>query len=222
MASGSIRPSQDGFTLVELVIVVSIVMVMVSIAVPRTGRWLDKQRLLGSGQDAAAAFSYARGEAVRTGRLHLVFFGADTGGLGLIDAAGAAVDMLVIDDGRPGDATQNCAVDAGEAVQGYTLRQGVTFGVSQATATAPADGGTGNMATGTTFTDVASLQASWVMFRPEGVSLSFSADCSTGAIGSGTGGLYLTDGRRDLSVVLTPLGMSRAHSWDLASGTWGS
>jgi hypothetical protein len=154
--------------------------------------------------------------------LHLVFFGADAAGNGLTDGAGAGVDMLVIDDGRPGDATQNCAVDPGEAVLGFTLREGVTFGVTQANIKAPADAGGGVMATGTTFTDAANAQASWVMFRPEGMSLTFSADCTTGAVGSGTGGLYLTNGMRDLSVVLTPLGMSRAHSWNRTSGTWGS
>jgi hypothetical protein len=32
--------------------------------------------------------------------------------------------------------------------------------------------------------------------------------------------LYLSDGNRDLAVVLTPLGGSRAHAWDTANAAW--
>ena len=68
------------------------------------------------------------------------------------------------------------------------------------------------MTTGFTFTDASNNQASWVMFLPQGVPLSFSTDCTTGVVGSGVGGLYLTNGSRDYSIVLSPLSMSAKMS----------
>ena len=211
-----------GFSLVEVMLVVVIIGAMVAIAVPKTSQWIENQRVHADAQDAEAALSYARGEAVRTGRLHLVFFNQDASGNALEFPVGTVVDMLVIDDGRPGDVTQNCKVDAGEAAVGYALEDGVAFGVTAASGTAPADGGGGVMSTGSSFTDAGGNQASWVMFRPEGVPLSFSSDCSTGAIGSGAGALYLTNGRRDHSVVVSPLGLTRGHGWNAVSGAWSS
>ncbi len=216
------RPAAAGFTLVELIVVLAVIGAAVAVAVPTTGRWLNNQRLLAASQDVEALLSYARGEAVRTGNLHLVFFNTDADGNALADELGAPVDMLVIDDGRPGDALQNCSVDAGEAALGFPLRQGVVYGVTAAVGTAPDDGGGGVMATGATFTDAAAVQASWVMFRPEGIPLAFSNNCAMGAVGSGTGGLYLTNGTRDFSVVVSPLGMSRSHGWDSVLGAWGT
>ena len=39
-------------------------------------------------------------------------------------------------------------------------------------------------------------------------------------MGSGGGAVYLSDGNRDLAVVLTPLGGSRVHAWDAAQAVW--
>jgi type IV fimbrial biogenesis protein FimT len=214
------RRSRAGFTIVELAITLAIVAVVVALAIPSLSRLFDGQRLRESAQDVEAAFSYARGEALRTGNLHIVFFNEDTAGNALV-VGGNTVDILVIDDGRPGDGTQNCDIDAGEAALSFTLGQGVSFGVATASADAPADSGGGDRATGTTFVDAATNQASWVVFRPEGVPLAFSADCSMGAVGSGAGGVYLNNGARDASVVLSPLGASHAHSWS-HSGAWSS
>ena len=58
------------------------------------------------------------------------------------------------------------------------------------------------------------------MFRPDGTTRAFSADCSTGAIGSGAGAIYLHNDERDVAIVLTALGGTRVHSWDADAGTW--
>ena len=152
--------------------------------------------------------------------MHIVFFGTDAGGAALVDENGNPADILVIDDGRPGDLLQNCSVDGGEVVSAYTLSNGVTFGATSAGVVSPDDNGGGAMATGSTFTDAGGLQASWVLFRPEGFSLSFSANCTTGAIGTGAGAIYLTNGARDHVIVVSPMGLSRSHTWDVASVAW--
>jgi prepilin-type N-terminal cleavage/methylation domain-containing protein len=209
-----------GFTLVELVVVVAIIAVVSALALPATGRWLSHQRLKASARTVEAALANARGEAQRSGNIHVVFFRADAGGNPLLDALGNAVPILVLDDGRPGAAGQNCVIDAGETTVTYELDSGIAFGATQAPAPAPSDPGVGDFASGITFTDAGGLPATWILFRPEGTPLPFDAACATGPVGSGGGAVYLSDGNRDLAVVLTPLGGSRAHAWDTANAAW--
>jgi prepilin-type N-terminal cleavage/methylation domain-containing protein len=192
-----------GFTLVELVVVVAIIAVVSALALPATGRWLSHQRLKASARTVEAALANARGEAQRSGNIHVVFFRADVGGNPLLDTLGNAVPILVLDDGRPGAAGQNCVIDAGETTVTYELDSGIAFGATQAPAPAPSDPGVGDFASGITFTP-----------------LPFDAACATGPVGSGGGAVYLSDGNRDLAVVLTPLGGSRAHAWDTANAAW--
>ena len=116
----------------------------------------------------------------------------------------------------------NCLIDAGEAVAAWDLpTQGdVQPQPSLATARVPSDGGTGTWGNGVSFTDPDGANSLWVMFRPDGTTRAFSNDCSTGAIGSGAGGIYLHNDERDVAIVLTPLGGTRVHSWDAAAGGW--
>ena len=202
-----------GFTLPEVAIVIAIVGLASAMALPTMGTFSANQRLQDSIHAIDHVFSLARGEAIRTGNIHLVFFGSDTLGNPLIGPEGLAVGVLVVNDGLPGSADQNCLVDANEAVTGFSLpAQGdVAPGVSNAVAKVDSDGGTGAMATGATFSDAGGAPASWVMFRPEGTTRAFSSDCSQGATGSGAGAVYLTNGGRDAAVVLTALGSSRVH-----------
>jgi hypothetical protein len=66
----------------------------------------------------------------------------------------------------------------------------------------------------------------WVMFRPDGIPIAFdgdSGDCgNVGAAGAGGGGLYVTNGKRDYAVVLSPLGSVRVHVWRAGSDDWSS
>ena len=38
--------------------------------------------------------------------------------------------------------------------------------------------------------------------------------------GQGGGAIYVTNGRRDYAVVLSPLGAVRLHAWNVGSGNW--
>jgi len=61
------------------------------------------------------ALGFARSEAIRTGNNHIVFVRGDATGTALQDSSGNTVDLVVIDDQRPGDTDQNCRIDSGEA-----------------------------------------------------------------------------------------------------------
>jgi len=212
MRSASLlRPT--GFTLVELAVVLGLVGIIAALAAPLSTGWSDRQRLKDSARTVANALSYARGEAIRTGNIHAVFFGTDAGGNAL------ASDIVVLDDGLPGSAGQNCDIDAGETVVELSLEKGVAPGVTQATAKVPTDPGAGALGF-STFEDAGGNAASWVLFRPEGMPLAFSSDCSTGAVGSGGGAIYLSNGERDVAVVVTPLGSTRVHGHGHGAGSW--
>lgn len=59
--------SQKGFTLVELMVVVSILAIMSLIAYPNMSEWIAERRIANKAEQMANLFRLARGEAVRIG-----------------------------------------------------------------------------------------------------------------------------------------------------------
>jgi hypothetical protein len=155
----------------------------------------------------------ARSEAIRTGHNFIVFFQKDSQGVPLKDSSNTPVPVLILDDGRPGDANQNCQIDVGEPIQTVAELAGVSPGVATGTTRAPDDLNIGAIATGSSFRDPSGNPASWVMFRPEGVPVSFGTGCDTGTVGSGAGAFYMTNSDRTTAIVLMPMGATRIHSW---------
>ncbi len=215
------RRSQDGFTLVEVMVTAGIVGALTMIAIPSMERWNENQRVKSAGRNLAAAFTLAHGEAIRTGGLHIVFFRTDAQGLTLLDTAGKAVPLLVINDGRPGDAGQNCRIDAGEIIAVIQAERDVGWGVGDlGRPKVPNDSGAGAIASGSSFADPDNNAANWVMFRPEGMPVSFTPACVLGGTGSGAGGAYVSNGKRDYAIVLSPLGGIHVHGWNGATNSW--
>jgi Tfp pilus assembly protein FimT len=208
----------SAFTLVEAVIVVAIMGVMVSMGAQRFQRWRDAEAVKSAARSVEGAFSYARGEARRTGNNHLVLFQTDIAGNSLTDAGGNPVPILVVDDGRPGSGNQNCVIDTGETIRPVRLERGVAWGANQADAKHAIDEGTAAYTTGSTFTDSDGNDATWVLFLPNGTPRAVNAACTIGALGTGGGGIYLRSTERDAAVVLTPLGATRVYVW--GGGAW--
>ena len=64
---------QRGFTLTELMIVVALVAIFATLAVPNMGGMIARQRVQGQANEIATAFTFAHNEAVRRGKPVFVF-----------------------------------------------------------------------------------------------------------------------------------------------------
>lgn len=211
-----------GFTLIEVAVVLVVIGVLGLVALPTmTGRSAN-ERLKTTTRGVAHAFAFARGEAVRTGDIHLVFVGTNASGAALETTNGNATIVAVVNDGREGSANQNCRPDAGETIWSLATENGVAGGVLAAVTQMGEDVGTGARATGSTFTEPDGDAASWVLFRPEGTTHAFDAACAIGDVGTGAGGIYLNNGDRQFGVALRPLGTSRVRAWEAAATAWRS
>ena len=129
--------------------------------------------------------------------------------------------LLVLDDGAPGSANQNCQIDSGENIHLLPATDGVGWGSSLAGGTkAPGDSTAIASTSGSSFATPAGTGTTWVAFMPDGRPGGMSAACGFGQLGSGNGGLYITNGDRDYAVVVNALGGVRLHAWDANAGAW--
>jgi prepilin-type N-terminal cleavage/methylation domain-containing protein len=224
---------RSGMTMIEIMVAVAIVAVLVALGTPALQQFVDNQRVKSAARSVADAFQLARSEAIRTGNSHIVFLSAaaagnpeatDPVGTSLngssigADPRGGVWPVLIVDDGAPG--AWNCRIDAADPGRGIPPEPGVSWGVTRAVGVrAPGDGSLADPATGSTF-EYRGGRVTWVMFRADGIPLTFDAACNLGTIGSGGGAVYVTNGSRDYAVVLSPLGAVRVHAFEAGAGRW--
>ncbi|MBW2421758.1 MAG: prepilin-type N-terminal cleavage/methylation domain-containing protein [Deltaproteobacteria bacterium] len=212
--------ARSGFTLIELAVVLGVASAMLLLGAGQYSSWQETERIRSAARKVDSAFAYARSEAVKTGRSQIVFFNTDIAGDALTDQNDQEVPILILDDGRPGMTRHNCEIDAGEPIQTLTLESGVSFGVRASTAKVGMDDGTTAFGGASTFAQTGGGAATWVLFQADGTPRSANAACALGPLGSGGGGIYLNNPRRDVAVVLTPLGASRVFTWRPGGSAW--
>ena len=201
-------------------VAVGIVGVLTLLAGFEYTRWQDAEMVKSAARKVESAFSHARSEAIRTGNNHIVFVLTDIAGSTLTNGSGDPVPIIVLDDGRPGSTGQNCLMNSGEPTRIFTLEDGVGFGPTDATVKSSIDDGLTAFGGASTFAQTGGGAATWVLFQPDGTPRSVNGACSLGALGSGGGGIYLSNPERDAAVILTPLGATRLFSWNGASAAW--
>lgn len=216
-----------GFTLIEAMIVVAIIGIVTALTLPNVSRHMEAGAGRAAARSIADAFNIARAQAIRTGNNHIVFFAigaaGDTAGNPLDKTNGELVPILVLNDGSPGSANQNCVIDASEEIVTFDAQDGVGWGFNAPAATAtppnellatiPANGSSFRAPNGTT-------PVTWVQFRPDGVPVAIDAACNAGRLGTGGGTIYLWTSNRDYAITLSPLGGVRVHTWNASTGGW--
>ena len=149
------RRRNAGITLIEIMVTVALVGALAVMAIPRMDDFFDRQDAKAAARAVADALLRARAEAMRTGNHFIVFFGGpgttDGNGTAIEDEAGNFVPILILDDGPP--ATANCRIDGGETREYLYPIDGMTWGVTSASAAAPGDVGAAPYASGFSFAD---------------------------------------------------------------------
>ena len=222
---------EQGVTLIEMMIVVVIIGIMGGIAAPTFRTMQSDQAVRTSARETADAFMLARAQAIRTNANIIVVFQNATGSVtpAMLTSTNA---IDIINDGVA--TTADCQITTAAETIWFVppvgqLNWGTTPGLAGNTAV-PSDPGLGpsNSNNGSSFTDATvtsitvdtSKFASWVVFLPDGIPpLMTPGDCANlGVQGQGGGGIYMTNGRRDYAVILSPLGTARVHHWN--GGAW--
>ena len=122
-------------------------------------------------------------------------------------------------DGRVYIECGDCTIDAGENFITVPAGRDVGWGWSLSGGTKPSDDATPIASnSGSSFATPSGAPATWVLFRPDGTPLGFDASCNVGAIGSGNGAIYLSNGTRDYAITLRALGSVKVHSWNAGAG----
>lgn len=234
-SSFEIRPASRrsrtaGVTLIELVVVIAVVGIFTLVAAPRFGKSLSDQRVKAAARDVADLVLLTRNEAIRTGDNHVLYFGppgtTDPNGTALVHTDGSTAPLLALNDGP--EATANCRIDGGESKRSVGAENGLSWGVANATARAPGDQGAAAFSppqsSGNTYLDPSSSATNWVLFRPDGIPVVFTGsggDCGTVArLGSGGAAFYITNGRVDHAIVVSPLGNVTVRSWPRGGSAW--
>ncbi|MCP3985187.1 MAG: prepilin-type N-terminal cleavage/methylation domain-containing protein [bacterium] len=220
----------SGFTLLELIIVVAIIAVVVAMGATSWRQTQQNNKTKYMARQIAGAFELARAHAIQEETVYGVY--VNIGGARNRDLCGTILPanqpIIVFID----NVNQNCCIDAGESQINFPEDPGVAatlaWGATWAAAPVPTDQGStpANMAAGTTFPFIGAATAPLLLMRPDGVPVLPDNVCNQGNVGSGTGGFYLTTGTttasqaRDFSVVISPLGATRIHSFERGNATW--
>ncbi len=102
--------NKNGFSLLEIMLVIAIITVISTVAVPGYRSWLPKYRLGSASRDILSVFQQSRIRAIRENATAVVLFDPDgDGNLG-------GNYIAFIDDGTGGGTAENWVADGGEQI----------------------------------------------------------------------------------------------------------
>lgn len=235
----AVRP-QAGMTLIELAVVLAIISIVIGGAAFSLRDWSTSLRARDGARDMADILQLGRAESIRTGTPHVAFFAFDTLGAPLMGEDGVTQVWAVLISDDDGD----LLIDAGELRYTVPLPPAganLTFGRAAGRTLIPRNVGarmgdpfwnTGVEGTAEETNSPANFRhpndpndvQNWVVFAPDGTPRSARPDgmggTVLGAIGSGDGAIYVTNGDREYAVVIAPLGGIRMFQWDANGAQW--
>ena len=186
----------EGLTLIELVVVMSILSVMVLISIPNIGRWLPRYRLRSAVRDVASAMQLARLGAIKDNREWAIQFDTDGQTYRVLSDDGADGAWETADDiGYKGDASP-----WPQSTRRLADYRNVSFG----------DNGYGSWYDGSGVGDGVTFVNNRVEFKPDGTA---GPDLFNGIVGSA----YLRNNRGDAAsarVRFTATGAIEVVHWD--------
>ncbi len=110
----------SGFTVVELIVVIAILVGLMAVSIPAITTWLPNYKLRGAAMDLYSRVQYAKSEAIRTNRPYAVFFDPGNGEYSLIDTGADGIYGTGDDDTR-------------ETVRIFDYGPGIAYGHTPAT-----------------------------------------------------------------------------------------
>jgi type IV fimbrial biogenesis protein FimT len=113
-SSPSARPRCAGLTLVELIVALSVLVILVSLAVPSFQRQIAGSRLTSAANDLHAALTRARSEAIRTGSRATVCKSTSGTACSTVSSVDWNSGWIVFND--PTRTGSDAAVDTGETI----------------------------------------------------------------------------------------------------------
>ncbi|MCX5739606.1 MAG: prepilin-type N-terminal cleavage/methylation domain-containing protein [Proteobacteria bacterium] len=224
------RSGKAGFTLIEMMIVVVLIGIFAALASPIVNGFFLNIRAKAAARSVADALRLARTDAIRTGSPHIVFFSAAAAGdppatdpagtaLGTDPTTGGPFPIFILRDNAAG--ASNCRIDAGEDSTTVAAQRDIAWGSAVSGGTVLADDtGLVDHSSGSSFRTAAGASITWVMFLGNGLPVGFDAACNVDTVGTAGGAIYLTNGRRDYAIALSPLGAVRVHAFDLGASQW--
>lgn len=103
----------SGFTIVELIVVISILVLLIAVSIPAITKWLPNYKLKGAAMDLYSRMQYAKSEAIRGNSQYAVIFDPGNGEYKLVSRPGAdlvfgaggddiEVEVIKVSDYGPG------------------------------------------------------------------------------------------------------------------------
>lgn len=142
---------ESGFTLMELILVIGIVVVLIAVSIPAITRWLPNYKLKGAAMDLYSRMQFAKSEAIRANTQYAVIFDPGNEEYKLVSSPGA--DLVF---GAGGDDTEV------EVIKVSDYGPGIAYG--NGSATKNMDNGTGTFPG-----DAVSFDNNMVVFDGRGV-----------------------------------------------------